>query len=407
MLFLQARKGGNAMKPLDGIKVLDLSKVLAGPLCGMLLGDLGANVIKVEDPHKGDDSRYFPPFQHGVSTFFLACNRNKRAVTLDLKTEKGREAFYRLVRKADVVIESFRTGVTDKLKIDYETLSQINPKLIYCSISGYGRKGPKANHGGYDLLAQAYGGLMSITGLGPDSPPIRAGYSVSDISTGMNAANAILAALFKRTRTSEGELIETSLLQAQLNLMSYYSTMYYNDRKIPQPKGSSQPNFAPYQAFKASDGYMIIGVSNEKIWNMLSSLEIFKHLQAQDCYKTNTLRVENREALAAEMEAVTQRFSKVELLELIEKAGVPCAPINDIEEVVQDEHINFNQMFVLNEHHLAGGFLSPAVPFSMKNVAFDYEIAPPDKGEHNEEVFTEFGFNEGEIAELLRKEGDV
>lgn len=389
------------MAVLEGVKVLDLSKVAAGPTAGMLLGDLGADVIKVEEPEGGDESRNFPPFQENVSAFYLACNRNKRGLSLNLKSAEGLKVFYDLVKKADVVLESFRTGVTEKLKIDYENLKKINPQIIYCSISGYGSKGPKAKHGGYDALAQAYGGLMSITGLGKEYPPIRAGYSVSDITTGFSATMAIMAALINKEKTGQGDFVETSLLQTQVSLMSYYATMYNATKTIPGPIGSKHPNFAPYQAFETKDGHIMVGISNNKLWNQLCSLSIFEHLKEKLEYSSNDLRVRNLSMLSNDIERETRKMQKKVLIEMLEDANVPCSPINNIKEVVEDVQVNENDLILDLQHPTAGNYKATNAPFHMKSVEHQFTKHPPEKGEHNEEILESLGYDSGYIAELI------
>lgn len=390
------------MSILKDMKVLDLSKIIAGPTTAMILGDLGADVIKIEEPEKGDESRLFPPFQNNVSAFFMACNRNKRALSLNLKSTEGKKVFKELVKEADIVIESFRTGVADKLGIDYKTLQKINPKLIYCSISGFGRSGPKANSGGYDALAQAYGGLMSVTGLGEGYPPVRAGYSVSDITTGFNATIAILVALLKRKETGEGSSVEASLLQTQVGLMSYYATMFQATKKNPTPIGSRHPNFAPYQAFKTKDGYILLGISNEKLWDKFCSLPLFSHLKDEKEFSVNALRIENLENLETAIQNITETMTKEDLISILEEAKIPCSPINTIEEVVKDEQVNYNSMIVDMEHPVAGVFKSSNSPFKVNGLDFTFNKYPPEKGEHNLEILTEIGISESDIAEFQK-----
>ncbi|MFD6442506.1 CaiB/BaiF CoA transferase family protein [Peribacillus sp. NPDC060186] len=391
------------MTVLNGIKVLDLSKVIAGPTAAMLLGDLGADVIKIEEPQQGDEARAFPPFQNGVSTVFMACNRNKRGLSLDLKSKEGLKLFYDLVKKSDVIIEGFRPGVAEKLKIDYDTVKHINPRIIYCSISGFGRKGPKAYHGGYDALAQAYGGLMSITGLDKESAPIRSGYSVSDITTGLNATLAILAALLQRFNTGKGDLVETSLLQTQVGLMSYYATMYNATKIIPEPIGSRHPNFAPYQAYKALNGYIMLGISNNKLWNQFCSISLFSHLKDIPNFKNNDLRVKHIKQLANEIEKVTKQYSKHHLIELLEGAVIPCSPINNIQEVVENEQVLINNMLVDLEHPIAGNYKATNVPFNMNSAEYVFDKHPPQKGEHNKEILKDLGYSDSYISELIEQ----
>jgi len=272
------------MQPLQGIKVLDLSKVVAGPQCAMMLGDLGAEVLKVEMPKGGDDARGFTPFQNGMSALFASVNRNKGSITINMKDPEGLEILYKLVRESDVLIENMITGGAEKLKIGYEDLRKINPKLIYCSISGYGRKGPYARRGGYELMAQAIGGVMSVTGVPGNEEPMRVGYSMTDIGTGFLATIGVLAALIKRQQTGKGDWVQASLLSTQMGFASYFLTQYMVTGVNPKPAGTRHASMAPYQIYKAGDGTLLIGMSNEKQWKRLCEHPKFSNLHSRNCY---------------------------------------------------------------------------------------------------------------------------
>lgn len=385
---------------LKGITVLDMSEVVAGPTCAMYLGDLGAEVIKIERYGQGDNSRTFAPFKSSESCIYMACNRNKRSISLNAKTSPGRQILYRLVEKADIIIENFVTGDAEKNKIDYETLKRYKPDLIHCSISSFGRTGPLAKKRGYDGIAQAYGGLMSMTGQGPEYPPVRAGYSVSDVPTGIISAFAILAALIYRHQTGKGQFIDTSLLVTQLTLMSYYSTGYLATGEIPVAIGSKHPSFSPYQAFKTADGYIMVGILNEVQWERLCTIPYFQHLKNNPDYQDNDARMEHDQQLGAEIESIMAQFSTSKVIADLDTYKVPNSPVNNLQQI-------FDQPFILNNlmtempHPLAGLIYAPGLPFKMNDLQPELRCSSPLLGQHSEDILKELGYSKEQINQLI------
>ncbi|MEM4036131.1 MAG: CoA transferase [Fervidicoccaceae archaeon] len=386
--------------PLSGVRVLDFSRVLAGPFATMILGDLGADVVKVEPP-QGDDTRYWsPPEIRGIAAYFLSTNRNKRSIVIDLKKPESRLVVERLAKWADIVVENFRPGVAERLGIDYATLSRINPKIIYCSISGFGQTGPYREKPAYDLIIQALSGHMSITGE-PGRPPVKFGVPITDLTSGMMAVIAILAALHQREKTGVGQYIDVSMLDTQVYLLVNQAYNYFATGRDPERLGSAHPNIAPYQVFTTSDGYVAVAVGNDKLW-----VDFCKALGRQDLlenprFKTNELRVTNRRELVEEIEEIFSRMTTSEVVELLERAGVPCGPVKKISEVLSDPQVLHRGMVTKMRHPVYGEVPALGVPLKSSVTGFEIRRAPPLKGEHTREVLREVGFTDEEIESLI------
>lgn len=389
---------------LDGVLVLDVSHVMAGPFCAMLLGDLGADVIKVEKP-TGDDSRRFgPPFINGESVAFLGVNRNKRNISIDLKTEKGRKIFRELVRGADILIENFKPSTMEKLELRYQDLHRLNRRLIYCSISGFGQTGPYRDRGGFDLIAQAMSGLISVTGY-PGGAPVKVGIPLADLAAGLYGAHAILAAYIHALRTGEGQHIDISLLDAAISLTVWESATFFATKDIPQPMGSAHRLLAPYQAFPTADKPIVIGAGNQRNWLRLCETLNRQDLLADERFSTNELRTVNQVKLADQLSVTLKKQSAHYWLERLQEAGVPAGPIYDVSEVYEDPHVKSREMRFQLEHPRAGTIdqIGSPIKFSLTPVTF--HAAPPALGQHTKEILAQLGYSETEI--LSFKESGV
>jgi crotonobetainyl-CoA:carnitine CoA-transferase CaiB-like acyl-CoA transferase len=374
------------MGVLSGIRVADFSRVLAGPYCTMLLGDLGAEIIKVEQPEQGDDTRSWgPPFVEGESAYFLAINRNKKSVCLDLRDEKDLEVAHQLVRQSDIVIENFRSGVMERFGLGYDDWRQQRPDLIYCSISGYGRTGPYKDRAGYDVIVSALGGLMGITGI-PGDPPVKTGVALNDVITGLQAFSAILAALYHRERTGQGQRIDVSLLSAELASLVNAASNYLIAGEILEPQGSAHSSIVPYQAFRASDGYIMIGALNDKLFRQLCHVLAHPEWATDERFLTNADRVRNREQLIALIETVLQTETVAEWDSRLTAAGVAVAPVNRMDQVFHDPQVIHSQQVVTVNHPTAGDIrlVGPAVTYSLTPA--QVTMPPPMLGEHTEEI---------------------
>ncbi|WP_375088736.1 CaiB/BaiF CoA transferase family protein [Peribacillus sp. RS7] len=393
------------MQPLEGIKILDLSRTLAGPFCAMLLGDVGADVIKIEQPETGDEARRFtPPAWDGESCYYLTANRNKKSITVDLKSEEGKEIIYKLVKESDVLVENFRTGALDKMGFGYEELKKINPGLIYCSISGFGRTGPEKHRAGYDLLLQGFGGLMSITGE-PDRPPVKAGMSIVDLTTGMFAAYGILSALFSRQKTSKGQHLDVSLLDGQVMLLNHMATGYLATGKPAGKMGSAHPTLVPYQAFQTKDSYIILAVGNDGQWVKCCKAMDWTDLLEDDRFKTNQNRVANRDELIPILTSRLVLMESKDVFEKTERAGVPCGPIHTIDQVINHPQIIEREMIINVEHPHIKNLKMPGFPVKFSDTPSTVRQYPPLLGEHTDEVLSQLGYTEMEIEKL--KDGKV
>jgi crotonobetainyl-CoA:carnitine CoA-transferase CaiB-like acyl-CoA transferase len=371
--------------PLAGIRVLDLTRVLAGPFCSMMLGDMGAEVIKVEEPGKGDDTRSWPPFVGGEATYFMSVNRNKKSLTLNLKAPEGQEILRALVKKSDVLLENFRPGTMDKLGFGYAAMAELNPKLVYCSISGFGESGPEAGRAGYDLVVQAESGLMDITGF-PDGPPVKSGTSIADLVAGMSAAHGVVLALVARVRTRRGQKVEISMLDAMAALLTYQAGIYFATGQRPARRGNAHPSIAPYEAFTAADGYVTLGVANNSLWQRCCGALERPELATDPRYDTETKRVENRATLIPLLNEILSARTAEEWLKRFEGAGVPAGRIKSVPEVCESEHLRARGMIASLPHETAGEVTVMGIPVRLHATPGALVLPPPRLGEHTDEI---------------------
>ncbi len=371
---------------LSDVVVIDLSRVLAGPYCTMILGDLGATVIKVEQPGKGDDTRHFgPPYIAGESAYYLGLNRNKRSITLDFSTPEGKQRLLDLLRTATVLVENFRPGTLEKQGLGYEALKALNPGLIYCSISGYGQTGPYASRPGYDFVAQAESGIMSVTGE-IDGEPMRVGVPVGDLSGGMFACMSILAALRVRDHTGKGQYIDISLLETTASLLSNVSSNYLISGEEAQRYGNGHPNIVPYQAFRTSDGYVVVACGNDRLYQGLCRLLGRDDLASDPRFATNSQRVRNRQELVPALQEEFLQRDTGDWLPELRAAGIPCGPINSVSQVFGDPQIQARGLVWECEHPTAGTIRLSGSPIHLSETPTRLYKAPPLLGEDNDAV---------------------
>jgi formyl-CoA transferase/CoA:oxalate CoA-transferase len=381
---------------LEGIRVLDLSRALAGPFAAMTLGDMGADVVKIEEPGVGDTTRGFPPFWNGESTYYLSTNRNKRAITLDLTKPAGQDILCRLAGEADILIESFRAGAMERWNAGWDTLREINPRLIYCAISAAGREGPEKDRAGVDLLMQAYAGLMSITGESAGTP-VRTGTSVVDLSTGANAAQGILAALYVRERTGKGQRVDVSLLGSTIAWMTYHAVAYFATGNVPQRMGSSHPSVAPYGAFPTRDGFLVVAIAFGSHWKKFCEVTGTPEYIDHPMLNTNAARIENREFMEATVTAILSERSALEWGGLMDAAGIPCSPIHSLDQVMSLPQALHMGYVATVPHPEIDDLRMPGIHISFSDSPSSIRLPPPRLGEHNHEVLKEAGYTSSEI----------
>jgi len=389
--------------PLAGMRVLELAQIMAGPTCGMMLADMGADVIKVEKLPGGDDSRgYREPLVNGVSAPFMILNRNKRGIALNLKAPQGREILLRMVKSADVLTENYRRGTLEKLGLGYEVLSRVNPGLIYCAVSGYGRDGPYGDKAGFDLIAQGFSGLMSITGE-PGRPPVKTGNSIADINAGILAVTGIVAAYVHKLKTGQGQIVDTSLMEAALQQTYWHAAMYFATGVSPGPTGSAHLLTAPYQAFPTSDGWINIGGANQANWERIA--QVLGHPEWRDDprYATNTARMENLSSLTAEIEAVLKTRSQAHWLEAFDKAGVPVGPVNNMEQALTHPQVRARNMVVDLVHPQAGPTRALGCPVHFSATPTQIRRHAPMLGEHTRELLVEYGYSQEQIDAFVEE----
>ena len=396
----------NARNPgaLDGIRVLDLTRALAGPYCTMFLGDMGAEIAKIEQPNVGDDSRgWGPPFVGKESAYFLAINRNKKSLAIDMKTDQGVELVRRLASKADVLIENFRPGTMERFGLGEPELRGLNPRLIYASLSGFGADGPMKDWPGYDLIIQAWGGFMSITGR-PDGEPTKVAVAIIDIVAGLMLGKAIAAALFARERTGIGQRIDTSLLEAEVACLIPYGSDYLASGKVPGRNGNAHPNIVPYQSFNTLDGYMVVGAASEGNWQRLCQAIERPELLNDPRFAKNAQRVANRKELIDILTDIFLKRDTITWIRLLGEAGIPCAPVNTIDRVFNEPQVRHRGMLLEIEHPTAGKVRMAGMPLKFSNTPASVRLPPPLLGQHTEEVLASWlGMGDKEIAELKRK----
>ena len=392
--------------PLAGIRVLDLTRVLAGPFCAMMLGDMGAEVIKVEEPGKGDDTRSWPPFVEGESTYFMSVNRNKQSVTLNLKAPEGRKIFQALARKSDVLLENFRPGTMDKLGFGYKALARLNPRLVYCSVSGFGESGPEAHRAGYDLIIQAESGVMDLTGFS-DGPPVKVGNSVGDLVAGMSAAHGVVLALLARTRTRRGQKVEISMLDVMAALLTYQAGIYFGTGQRPTRRGNAHPSIVPYEVFRAADAFVVLGVANNSLWIKCCGALGRPELAQDPRFDTEAKRVQNRATLVPLLNEILGTRAAAEWVKQFEAVGIPAGLIKSVAEVCESEHLKARGMIVTLPHPRARKVTVMGVPVRLHATPGKAATAPPLIGQHTDAVLRRLvGLGKPAVARL-RAQGVV
>jgi formyl-CoA transferase/CoA:oxalate CoA-transferase len=393
--------------PLEGIRVLDFSRVLAGPYCTMMMGDMGAEIIKVEDPGKGpskggDDTRYWgPPFLGTESTYFLAVNRGKKSITLNLKSPGGLETARRLAACSDVLVENFRPGAMERLGLGYEAIAAINPKLVYCSISGFGQTGPERERPGYDAVVQGESGIMSVTGF-PDGPPTKVGISIADLVAGLLAFQGILLALRVAERTGKGQWVDIALLDGQVSLLTFQAASYFATGKNPTRKGNIHPMITPYETYQTSDGYVIIAVGNDGMWRRFRALV---GLPDAEEFSSSAKRVDRREELAAILIPIIAQRTTAEWLADLRAAGIPCGQVRNIGEVLADPQVLFRGMVEEVDHASLGRIQTTGIPVKLSETPGRVTTAPPLLGAHTDQVLSQTLSMTAEEIEKLRAAG--
>ena len=387
--------------PLAGVKVIDLTRVMVGPYCTMMLGDLGADVVKVEIPGRGDDTRHWgPPFVESESVYYLSVNRNKRSIALDLKQEAARAALWRLVDGADVLVENFSPGTIGRLGFGYDAVKAHRPSIVYASISGFGQSGPDYQRTAYDLIVQGISGMMSITGH-PGGPPTRLGVPIADIGGGMFAAYAIVAALFDRERNGEGSFVDVSMLGGQVALLTYQAGLYLSTGAVPGQLGNAHPMIAPYDTFRTADGFVNVAVGNDSLWQRFCAALDLSALAEDPCLATNVGRSTNRAALYAAIEPCLVALTTTEVVRRLDAAGVPCGPIRDVAQAMDDAQTRSQDLVLAVEHSTIGALEISGAPYHFDGEPVHARHAPPLLGEQTAEILSEVGYSAEEIAEMF------
>ena len=388
--------------PLEGLVILDMTRFLSGPFCTMLLGDMGASVIKVEPPEVGDDTRAWAPFIGGQGSYYLSTNRNKKSLCVDTRKEEGNQLLRRMVGKADVFVENFKPGLMDRLGLDFKSLIALNPRLIYCSISGFGQTGPYRDRPGYDQILQGMSGLMSITGT-EESGPVRVGLAIGDILTALFATYGVLSALYARERTGKGQWVTTSILEATVGILTMQAGKYFATGQPPGPAGNHHPVISPYGVYRTKDKPMNIAVGTETMWKNFCRVIGRPELEMDERFQKNNDRVKNRPALNPLIEIALARKTQNEWVDTLNEAGIPCGPIYTIDQVFKDPQVLHQKMFLEVEHPKAGRIPMTGLPVQLSESQPQVILPPPLLGEHTEEVLQKFGFSREEVRHLFAK----
>ena len=386
--------------PLKGIRVLDLTRILAGPYATMILRDLGAEVIKIEQPGVGDEARDFGPFKNDFSLYFMSVNRGKKSITLNLKSPRGKELFLELVKGSDILVENFRPGTMEKLGLDYESLKTHHPSLLYAACSGFGQTGPYAMRGAYDMIIQGMGGIISITGE-PDRPPVRVGTSIGDITSALFSAIGILSALRHRDQTGEGQLIDVGMLDCQVAILENAMVRYFSTGDIPRPLGRRHPAITPFEVFESADGYVVIAIGNNELWRKFCEHVGHSELIDDDRFNTNALRTENHESLFPILAEIMCRRTTDVWVEALEAIGVPCGPVNTVDKVANDPQVLARDMIAEVEHNTTGTVQIPGIPIKLSETPGQVDAPAPNLGEHTSEVLIDLlGLGAEEVNQL-------
>ena len=392
--------------PLDGMTVLDLTRVLAGPYATMLLGDLGAEVIKVEQPGTGDESRNFGPFKNGFSLYFMSVNRGKQSVTLNLKTERGQAVFKRLLKQTDILVENFRPGTMQKLGLDYDTLKVEHPSLIYAACSGFGQTGPYAHQGAYDMIIQGMGGIISITGE-PDGPPVRVGTSISDITAALFTTIGVLSALHHRNRTGSGQFVDVAMLDSLVAVLENAVVRYFATGEPPKPLGARHPAITPFEAFASADGHVIIALGNDTLWAKFCEYVNRQELISDERFRTNADRTENHSELFPILSEIMSQLPTDDWIDALGGIGVPCGPINAMDKVVNHPQVQAREMITRIAHNITGEVEVPGVPIKLSETPGNVDAPAPSLGEHTTEVLTGVLKMHIDEVEQLRRDGVI
>ncbi|MCZ6680785.1 MAG: CaiB/BaiF CoA-transferase family protein [Candidatus Poribacteria bacterium] len=392
--------------PLQGIRVLDLTRILAGPYATMVLGDLGAEVIKIEQPGAGDEARGFGPFKNDFSLYFMSINRGKKSVTLNLKDPRGKAIFLDLVKQSDVLVENFRPGTMKKLGLDYESLKAHYPSLLYAACSGFGQTGPYATRGAYDMIIQGMGGLLSITGE-PDRPPVRVGTSIGDITAALFTTIGILSALRHRDQTGEGQLIDVGMLDCQVAILENAMVRYFSTGEAPRPLGRRHPTITPFEVFESADGYVVIAIGNNELWRKFCEHVNRPELIDDERFSTNALRTDHHDELFPILAEMMGQRTTEQWIAALEGIGVPCGPVNTIDQVANDPQVLAREMIVDVEHDRTGPVQIPGIPIKLSETPGRVDAPAPNLGEHTVEVLTDLLGLRHDAVDLLKQEGVV